>query len=125
MTRSYHAITRSVRTLWLISPVVLITLLAVVLVRQAVPAGASTQLAKTAAGPPAVTLLASFPATGLPAGPAQATAVIVHVPANLHFTHVHGGNVYSYVISGAVTSIDNRGARTYRPGQFFWEPVGH
>jgi len=130
MKRPNPSITRYLRTAWMASPLLLAGLMALTLVSRAAPAGASTPLAgtqsaRTAAGPPPVTVLANFPAIGLPSGPARISALVVHLPAGTNFTHVHGGNVYNYIISGSVTSVDNGVARTYRPGQFFWEPVGH
>jgi quercetin dioxygenase-like cupin family protein len=104
---------------------VLVTLLTSVLIRQAVPAGAAAHTSRSAAAVPPIKLLASFPATGLPSGPARVTAQVVHLPAGLRFKHVHGGNGYNYIISGSLTSIDDGVTRTYHAGQFFWEPGGH
>jgi quercetin dioxygenase-like cupin family protein len=104
---------------------VLIALLALALTRQAAPAGAAGHSARSSAAVPPIKLLASFPATGLPSGPARITAQVVHLPAGLHFKHVHGGNGYNYIISGTVTSIDDGVSRTYHAGQFLWEPGGH
>src|SRR5947209_9467990 len=103
----------------------LITLLALVLTRQAPAAGAAGSSASGSAAVPPIKLLASFPATGLPSGPARITAQVVHLPAGLRFKHVHGGNGYNFIISGAVTSIDDGVSRTYRAGQFFWERGRH
>jgi quercetin dioxygenase-like cupin family protein len=125
MNALYKPLARTLRTLWLISPMVLIALLALVLTRQAPPAGAAARSAMGNAAVPPIKLLASFPATGLPSGPARITAQVVHLPAGLRFKHVHGVNGYNYIIAGAVTSIDDGVTRTYHAGQFFWEPGGH
>lgn len=120
-----QAITRSARTIWLISPLVLIALLAVVLARQAIPAGAAAHASSRTAAVPPIKMLASFPATGLPSGPSRITAQVVHLPAGLNFKHVHGGDGFNYIIKGSLTSVDDGVSRTYHAGQFFWEPVGH
>jgi len=125
MNALYKPLTHTFRAIWLISPMVLIALLALALTRQAVPAGAAGHRAMGSAAVPPIKLLASFPATGLPSGPATITAQVVHLPAGLKFKHVHGGNGYNYIISGSVTSIDDGVSRTYHAGQFFWEPGGH
>jgi len=119
------SITRRLLAIWMASPLILIALLAVVLVRLAVPASAAAHGFRSSAAVPPIQLLASFPATGLPSGPAHITAQVVHLPAGLRFKHVHGGNGYNYIISGSVTSIDDGVTRTYHAGQFFWEPGGH
>jgi quercetin dioxygenase-like cupin family protein len=122
---SYPRAIHAVRSIWNLSPIVLIALLGFVLARQAMPAGAAAGVAKQVAAPPPLQVLAAFPATGLPSGPARIRAVVVHVPAGISFKHVHGGNVYNYMIAGSLQSKDDRGTHTYGQGQFFWEPVGH
>lgn len=71
------------------------------------------------------TLLARFAAKGLPAGPATAVAWRKAFPAGFTSRHYHGGPGYIYVLSGLVQVSDSAGTRTYRAGDFFWEPARH
>ena len=74
---------------------------------------------------PTATPLSTFAAIGLPSGSAKIVALRVRVPVGVHFKHVHGGNVYNFMIAGVLQSIDDGVTHTYHAGQFFWEPVGH
>jgi quercetin dioxygenase-like cupin family protein len=68
--------------------------------------------------------LGSFDATGLPGGPVTGVARRTMVAPGFNLKHVHGGNLYAFVASGAFT-VEVRGERTtYRTGEFFWEPLG-
>jgi hypothetical protein len=69
--------------------------------------------------------LEPFDATGLPAGPARGIPQRATLPAGFNLKHVHGGPSYVYVIAGSLDIIDSDGStKTYRTGDFFWEPVG-
>jgi quercetin dioxygenase-like cupin family protein len=69
--------------------------------------------------------LASFEATGLPAGTATGVARRTTAPPGFVSKHSHGGPLYAFVISGSIELIDADGNRkTYRPGEFYWERPG-
>ena len=118
--RRRGAVTRAALSL------VLVGLLALGLVAQTALSASAAQppTCRKAVLPTAIPL-STFAAIGLPSGPAKIVAVRVRVPAGLHFTHLHGGNVYNFMISGTLQVIGDGVTHTYHAGQFFWEPVGH
>lgn len=69
--------------------------------------------------------LATFAATGLPAGAATGVPQHLFFPAGFTLKHTHGGPTYVYVIAGTLTISDNVGVKTYPAGSFFWESPGH
>ena len=60
----------------------------------------------------------------LPSGPVAVVAETVRLPAGFESTRVHGGPTFSVVESGKVEIVEGGRAKSYGPGDFFFEPAG-
>ena len=60
----------------------------------------------------------------LPPGPVAVRAESVRLPAGFQSTHVHGGPTFNIVESGKVEIVEGGKAKSYGPGDFFFEPAG-
>ncbi len=60
----------------------------------------------------------------LPPGPVDVIAETVELPAGFVSHHEHGGPTLNLVRGGRVEIKDERGATTFGPGGFFFEPAG-
>jgi mannose-6-phosphate isomerase-like protein (cupin superfamily) len=61
----------------------------------------------------------------LPRGPVGVRAESERLPGGFESTRSHGGPTFSIVESGRVEIVDAGKARTYGPGDFFFQPQGH